>query len=742
MSRRFFTVFAFFCKSEDVFFKYIVQNPSDNDIYKFVIYSLSAISIGSSIIGHCKFDDFSNVVAYHSIPFFSAFLSSIIAILTMIGSLNESILFIKNRELLLTIFNILFIISTGVVGYSKNVTVVLVFRGFQGFAIVFLAFVNTITISEMDRYCNGIYLLIFALGLSLGNTCLDSWPILALITSSLQLLLIWTCKANFKMYIDVEAEMFIGDESLDFLVHIFNAIYASVGSLGIFIYNYRSTETRAETFFYDLPFFLCAVFSVIVIYCITNKNHEPLFYNYVSIIVLFIGFALYYFEHKARKYVISSGLGLGVFVPWFRYFTDKYNRASLVFTWGCFWLANGCFSFLYLYVTPHTWSLVGWIITAIIIFVTLVVLYILLVKFIGDSSCTIDNEVFWDICLGLGGILVRTIIAPGYYESTDSDPFGIWGVYSSYPPLFAAFGLVITCIGVGCDIIKDTRISFALVNFAYILFTGLMNIKGTTVMIVFKYFQSITIGAYSALIPIMLANVASWDDNYFHAMSFYLLMIPLGMFLSSFSQRDYLYYVYVLPVLYILIIVFTSNWTDGCEIENQYKHFTHFQAGLAILGSFFGGFCLNSQWVYNHHGYGFFMALVQCVISAVFHIIYSIMKGCDCIEDCGYIVLKVFMIMLELSACIIAIIYMNTDATELALLPLSASYDFGIFQIPFLKSAEDLDTLTIVVFQFFVWFFSTISGVMWYYIPRITSILVMTGFLLAVIANIVRQFCF
>ena len=85
---------------------------------------------------------------------------------------------------------------------------------------------------------------------------------------------------------------------------------------------------------------------------------------------------------------------------------------------------------------------------------------------------------------------------------------------------------------------------------------------------------------------------------------------------------------------------------------------------------------------------------------------------------------------------------MNTDATELALLPLSASYGFGIFQIPFLKSAEDLDTLTIVVFQFFVWFFSTISGVMWYYIPRITSILVMTGFLLAVIANIVRQFCF
>ncbi|EAY05096.1 hypothetical protein TVAG_108300 [Trichomonas vaginalis G3] len=754
---------------------------SDNEFFNTIIYCLSAIAIGAAVVGKCNLKDDYYVMIYHTVPLFGAAFASLITVLFKICLDYKYIFIFENRELQLMVFNIIFIISTAIVGYLDNPIIVLVFRGIEGIAIGFLAFLSSIMISELQKEFFSFYLGSFAVGLSIGNCILEKWPILALLASSLQAMTICFLEPNKATDFDFDCELFTGKE-YEWATPILTTLDAFVGVIGIFIYNSRNAKSYLDAFYYDIAFCAAAIMSIVIFYFIFNENDgEPLtlLYHYLSIVVLLVGFVLYYLQITAGLYVIGAGIGFGAFnVPWACFISDNYYGPSFIFAWGCFWIANGSAAFLYLKVRSETWAVIGWISMTVLVGIAALAGYVLFTKAIRHN-CALNNSVFWCIFLGLGGILVGTIIAPGiydddeyhypqgispdynssdfsnyyynhYYEEYIEDhksgfevnfrwQFGSWGKFSSYPPLFALVGAGITILIDMC-VLSDLRILFTIANFAYILFTGLMIIGGIP-MIVFKYLQSVAIGSFSILIPLMMRSVAS-SEGFYHAISFYLLMIPVGMLIVSYVQIYYMYFVHALPLFYIILIWFSDEFDYECDDADGSDDPTYFDMALALAAPFYRGFCCNCLWVYHYKGMGKFVSMLHVILGVVFAILYGMCVGCDYLDSTCYTIFKFQMGLLYLAAGIVAVIFIgdNSDRTP-AIAVMAAAYSFGIFQLPYLRSANNHDAFSISMFTLMNWFSSTISSVMWYYIPRITSIIVLVGCVLFFIARFIRWIC-
>ncbi|EAX94679.1 hypothetical protein TVAG_335150 [Trichomonas vaginalis G3] len=420
-----------------------------NKFIRLVIYSLSALSIGSSMIGKCKLTNTWDVTLYHAVPLFAAVLASIVIIISKIRMKNYAVFIFENRELEIAIFNIIFIISTGIVGYIDSPIVVLVFRSIEGLSVGFLTIISSIMVAEIELIYFNIYLGFFAIGLTIGNCILEKWVIFSLITSSLQLFLIWICKPEKYTYrFEFSKELFIGG-NMEYVTPILHTVNAFAGVIGMFIYNSRISQTYLQAFYYDLAFCVAAIFSIIIFYLLYAQNDTPLvlLYHYFSLVTLLIGHILYYVKVKAGLYVIGAGIGLGAFgVPWFKFVSKSYSVCAFIFAWGCFWLANGCAIFLYLLTGIGTWTLIGYVLTGTAVFGALAAGYIILTKKLQKRCDVCENIYIWDTLLGLGGILIGTIIAPGPLDKKSGPVFDDekWAVFSSYPPLFAFVGAFAT----------------------------------------------------------------------------------------------------------------------------------------------------------------------------------------------------------------------------------------------------------------------------------------------------------
>ena len=673
-----------------------------NKKLKLIIYLLSAISIGSSIVGYCRFSNNSHVIAYHAIPFFAAALSSIITIIMKFDLEDESMLFFKNRELLLFVVNIVFIISTLFVGHSNNIIVILIFRFIQGICIGFLSFITSIMISEVQKEYFKYYILSFGFGLCLGNIFLSKWPILSLSSSILQASLILICKPNKKSNVKnsnptYELKMILASISM-------NLVESFPGNIIIIVSN--KIESNLKAFYYSITFGISFAFGMFIFNKIQGTRDEDdctiLFYNYISYLCRFIAFLLIIHNVRGSLYLIYFCYGIGTFTfPWLHYFTQKYDGPGYLLIWGCFWFSNFISSLIYMCTSNYTLSIIGISITGSILICGIVKVLIHISKTSICSKISCDNTLIWSILLGFGGILIGTIIAPGHYESTINDPYGLWGKFSSYPSFFAFIGAFIAFINLCIDCITDTRVLVTIGNAMYILSTVLMNLQGVS-MIVFKYFQSVAIGFVSILFPLMMAKMPK--KYFYYSIHFYLLMIPAGMLVVSYTKELYTRFIHILPITYIILVWLSTLWEYRCH-NIDIGNCSPYDFLVSLSGSFIKGFPCNSLCVYHYNEYGKYNAMIRLIFGFLFQILHCIIFFVISPNFARFYDALTAMYITGILIWMITIfVAYSLEDNDYAHFILIACNSFGVMQAPCLTAALTNAPGNVINHFLFIWF--------------------------------------
>ncbi|EAY05095.1 hypothetical protein TVAG_108290 [Trichomonas vaginalis G3] len=325
------------------------------------------------------------------LPYIGAFLSCALFVFTkrLLDNKNfDTIFFLSDRRVLISILNLV-LIGLIILYYFFNTEMAacLVIRAFQGLIVGFLSIVYPVSLFQLGKtkqplYLFSFFLVFLAFGVIFCVPLQQKWPLYIVIFPGLQTILIWFISKSSFNFVNLKFEFRVDFKfHLEFLVIGLHILQPFLGPFTLWTLISRVYSNPLDNVRFIIPFVVGSF--VFCVFLIILRMRSDNTFGLASIIVsipclvfAFIGTLLIILHKDYYGLMImsfSNGIGL-LQLPWLPYYETRTRMRpkTFGFYWGLYWLSTSISSAILTNLSLYHLSFV-WlsIILVIIIFFSL-----------------------------------------------------------------------------------------------------------------------------------------------------------------------------------------------------------------------------------------------------------------------------------------------------------------------------------------------------------------------------------